>query len=155
MTVGWDVWGRPEPFPPLIASTPQGIALSFALAFFGALWPDTDIKSKSQQLIYRLFFLLDLLLLIEKFYFYSALLGLFVMLPLLGKHRGWTHSRLTMFLLPAPLLIAPMYLDQAPANLVGLPYYLAAMIGYGTHLHLDGRLIRKHKKRIAHRTNSK
>ena len=80
------------------------------------------------------------------------------MLPLIGNHRGWTHSKLTMLLLPAVFLILPIYFQRdqldgyellAAQNLVllkdGLPFYTASLIGYATHLHLDGILLRSRK----------
>ena len=76
------------------------------------------------------------------------------MLPLIGNHRGWTHSKMTMLLLPTVFLILPVYFQRdqfdpddllAAQNLVllrdGLPFYIASVIGYATHLHLDGILL--------------
>ena len=139
-----------QDFPPLIPHSLEGIFASFGLALFTSLWPDVDIKSKSQRLIYLLLFILDLLLILEGAYLASALLGLLLILPLLGKHRGWTHSRWSMVLLPSPLLWIPMYLNGSLSVFTGLPYYLAAVIGYATHLFLDAHLLpwqRRRRKR--------
>lgn len=122
---------------------PTGLGQTLAclgLAFAASLFPDTDIKSKSQRWLYRGLFLINLGLILRMRYEWSAMLGLVAMVPLLGKHRGWTHSCLTMLLLPLPLLLYPMYRAHQIAHLAGLPYYLAAVVGYATHLYLDGVL---------------
>jgi hypothetical protein len=130
----------------------------FIIAVLSGLWPDVDIKSKSQRICYRIFIGLNLVLIFRGYYAESAVLGLFAMLPLIGKHRGWTHSRLTMLLLPGIFLLLPIYFNldafnfrepTAPENLqlikTGLPFYTASLIGYATHLQLDGILLRSRK----------
>ena len=127
----------------------------FIIATLSGLWPDVDITSKSQQIFYRIFLVFNAILILRGHYIESAVFGSFAMLPLIGKHRGWTHSKLTMLLLPAAFLVLPLYfqgaqidLDNLPSsdnlNLIkiGLPFYTASLIGYGTHLHLDGILLR-------------
>lgn len=140
---------------PIIAFDLWRIVACFLIAVLSGLWPDVDIKSKSQRLFYRIFLIADIGLLFKQMYMESALLGFFAILPLIGKHRGWTHSRLIMFLLPLPFLLSPMYVPIEPfrisairldyTNISGLPFYLASLIGYGTHLQLDGILFRKKK----------
>ena len=140
----------------------------FAVAVLFSLWPDVDIKSKSQRIFYRLLFVLNLVLIVFfQRYLESALLGLFAMLPILSKHRGWTHAKLTMILLPGVSLLIPIYAGYAEwgtdGDLItslyalptwdgltvalrsGLPFYVACFIGYATHLHLDGILFRSRK----------
>jgi hypothetical protein len=76
------------------------------------------------------------------------------MLPMLGKHRGWTHSRITMILFPMIFIILPLYLHKeiinienwlSPTNFglvrTSIPFYVAGLIGYATHLHLDSVLL--------------
>jgi len=152
--------------PPVRA--PLQIIGCFAVAVLFGLWPDVDIKSKSQKIFYRVLFLLNVVLIVffQK-YLESALLGLFAMLPIMSKHRGWTHAKITMILLPGVFLLIPIYTDYAEwvsgANLTsdfyglrdwedlpdalrrGLPFYVAGFIGYATHLHLDGILFRSQK----------
>lgn len=140
LSAGWHA-SRPDSLPvPLVPETLRQALICLALAFIASLFPDTDIKSKSQKLIYRMLFIVDAVLVLRMQYEWAAVLGLFAMFPLLGKHRGWTHSRLTMLLLPAPFLAYPMAQSGAPSDFTGLPYYLAAVIGYATHLALDGIL---------------
>ena len=87
------------------------IVIYAAIAIMFALWPDVDIKSIGQKLFYTIFFVTDVVLI---FYFKeletAAYFGLLIILPILAKHRGWTHSRITAILLPTPLMLAPMYL---------------------------------------------
>ena len=152
--------------PPVRA--PLQIIGCFAIAVLFGLWPDVDIKSKSQKIFYSVLFALNVVLIVflER-YLESALLGLFAMLPIMSKHRGWTHAKLTMILLPGVFLFVPIYAgypewrsgstfaaqfnalrdwDDLPhAVLSGIPFYVAGLIGYATHLHLDGILFRSRK----------
>ncbi len=140
----------------------------FAVAVLFGLWPDVDIKSKSQKIFYTVLFALNVALIVffQK-YLESALLGLFAMLPIMSKHRGWTHAKITMLLLPSVFLLIPIYAAHSEwktdGNLIntlkalqkwdglidtvrsGLPFYVASFIGYATHLHLDGILFRSRK----------
>ena len=149
-------------------TAPLKIIGCFAVAVLFGLWPDVDIKSKSQKIFYSVLFALNLVLIVflQK-YLESALLGLFAMLPIMSKHRGWTHAKTTMILLPSVFLLIPVYSahsewarDGNPADLLnailewdgvtdalrsGVPFYVASFIGYASHLHLDGILFRSRK----------
>jgi len=123
------------------------VALCVVIAVLASLAPDVDIKSKGQLLFYRGFLAVDVALLVLfytrqdlRFLEGAAFLGLLGVFPLLGKHRGWTHSRFALLLLPAPLIVLPLVVYGEPVWL-GVPYYLAGLIGYASHLHLDGRLL--------------
>ena len=161
VTQGWNLT-----IPPTAA--PLKIIGCFAVAVLFGLWPDVDIKSKSQKIFYSVLFAVNLVLIVflQK-YLESALLGLFAMLPIMSKHRGWTHARITMILLPGVFLLIPIYSAHSEwatdGNLVdlfkavaewdgltdtlrsGVPFYVASFIGYASHLHLDGILIRSRK----------
>ena len=156
--IGIFAFRLPTDWNPTVPLEPLKIAACFAIGVLSGLWPDVDTKSKSQQIFYRLFLISNAVLIYEGHYLISAFLGLFAMLPLIGNHRGWTHSKLTMLLLPAVFLILPIYFQRdqldgyellAAQNLVllkdGLPFYTASLIGYATHLHLDGILLRSRK----------
>lgn len=153
---------------PTIALAPLKVMGCFAIAVLFGLWPDVDIKSKSQKIFYTTLFGLNVVLIVfGQKYLESALLGLLAMLPIMSKHRGWTHARVTMVLLPGLFLLVPIYgaypewhgggtyLDAFNALLewedlpgvvlTGLPFYVASFIGYATHLHLDGILFRSRK----------
>ena len=158
---GWN------PTIPLITA-PLKIIGCFAIAVLFGLWPDVDIKSKSQKIFYSVLFIVNVVLIVflQK-YLESALLGLFAMLPIMSKHRGWTHAKITMILLPSIFLLIPIYSAHSEwttdSNLVdsfnalieweglaealrsGVPFYVASFIGYASHLHLDGILFRSRK----------
>ena len=117
------------------------IIIFAAIAVMFSLWPDVDIKSIGQKVFYTIFFVTDAILI---FYFQAhktaAFFGLLIILPILAKHRGWTHSRLTAVLLPTPLLLVPMYVFEGSLA-QGIPYYFAAVTGYFSHLFFDKKLI--------------
>ncbi len=125
--------------------------VAYPLALFGlclmfGLWPDVDTNSKGQDLFYALFFSVDVILIATRHFEEAAYLGLFAILPIIGKHRGWTHTWWAMVLIPSPLLILP-YLLFPERPLSGLPFYGAAVAGYLSHLVMDGMLIRWMKRR--------
>ena len=106
------IYGSPFDWNPTILMDPLGILACFTVALLFGLFPDVDIKSKSQKIFYSLLFVLNLsLILFFQRYLESAILGLFAMLPILSKHRGWTHSRITMILLPGLFLVIPLYVE--------------------------------------------
>ncbi len=119
----------PEDYPALAG------LMGFCLA--GALFPDIDTKSKGQYLFYAALLALDVGLLWRRQYQWAAWLGLVAIIPGVTPHRGWTHSVWAMFLVPLPLLAIPAWLYGEP-HLDYLPYYLACVAGYFSHLLLDG-----------------
>ncbi len=112
-----------------------GILLSITLLF--SLWPDVDTKSKGQLVFYRIFVVIDIALILLQKHQEAAYLGLFAMLPLIGKHRGWTHSLLASILIPTPFIWLPV-LYTGKFSYEGLAYYLAALAGYLSHRFIDG-----------------
>ena len=112
----------------------------FGLCLMFGLWPDVDTNSKGQNLFYSLFFVVDVVLIGTQKFEEAAYLGLFCILPAIGKHRGWTHSYWAMLLIPSPLLVLP-YLLAPERPLAGLPFYGAAVVGYFSHLVMDGMVI--------------
>jgi len=114
----------------------------FVVAVLFGLWPDIDTNSKGQDIFFGIAFLADILLIVNGRIEAAAYLGLVAMTPILSHHRGWTHSRWAMLLVPAPLIIIP-YLYRPSVLLPALLIYGAAVVGYFSHLLLDG-LIFKH-----------
>ena len=113
----------------------------YAAIIMFSLWPDVDIKGLGQKVFYSIFFITDVILI---FYFQhfkaAAYFGLIIILPILAKHRGWTHYRITAILLPLPLVLVPLFVfDGTLAE--GLPFYFAAVTGYFSHLFFDKILI--------------
>ena len=118
-------------------SIEKGVCL-FTITLMAALFPDIDTDSKGQNIFYSLFLLLDVYLILDKSYKYAAILGLLVMLPVLSRHRGWTHTLWAMFLIPAPIIVLPWLLFGAKLSKL-LIYYAFAVAGYFSHLVIDGK----------------
>ena len=116
------------------------VALLLLICLLAALWPDVDTRSKGQNIFYGAFLLIDIFLLYRGDYRRAAFLGLFALLPIVGRHRGWTHTLWAMALIPLPLLLIPM-LACKDFDLSGLPYYLAGVTGYFSHLLLDRKFL--------------
>jgi len=114
------------------------ILICFALCVLGAMVPDTDIKSKSQRVIYFLLVPVDLVLILFMYYKEAAILGFFAILPNILKHRGQLHSRSAAIILPLPLLIIPIVATgKMEYQQLGVSYYIAAVFGYMSHLVAD------------------
>lgn len=120
----------------------QALVAILVLSTLFALFPDIDTNSKGQNIFYALALGVDVLLIWNGNIQAAAYLGLIAMLPVVGKHRGWTHSKLAMLLVPLPIFVVP-YLYSRSALQIALIYYGAAVVGYFSHLLLDG-LIFKH-----------
>lgn len=115
----------------------QVFAAFFVLSILFALFPDVDTNSKGQDIFIGLAFFTDILLILNGNYQAAAYLGLIAMLPIVSHHRGWTHARWAMFVVPSPLIILPVLYDERlliPAAV----YYIASVSGYFSHLLLDG-----------------
>jgi len=124
-----------------------------ALGF--SLLPDIDTASIPQRWFYRIsLFALGYLYWVEAF---LGLFGLsvFLVLPILGRHRGWTHSKVILPVLFAALLwgyqwsqlarssfLSPSFMDAVSLYPNILPYLLAAFLGHWTHLVLDSKYLR-------------
>ena len=112
------------------------LPICLVLSYLFALFPDTDIKSISQRVIYLIWFVLDAILILYKYYREAALIGLLAMLPQLTKHRGWTHSWMAALIVPTPLLAIPVILTM-DLDAIGVSYYTAGVFGYASHLWAD------------------
>ncbi len=122
-------------------------AVLLGLAVMFGLWPDVDTNSKGQNLFYSIFFAVDVALIAMREFEWAAYLGLFAILPILGKHRGWTHTYWAMVLIPSPLLVLP-YVLFPERSLAGLPFYGAAVVGYFSHLFMDGLVVAFPRRRV-------
>lgn len=117
----------------------QFVAGLFVIAILFGLWPDIDTNSKGQDIFYAIAFILNILLIASGNIEASAYFGLIAMTPVISKHRGWTHSKLAMVLVPLPIFLA-MYFYRESLFLTGLLVYGSAVVGYFSHLLLDGRV---------------
>lgn len=122
-------------FGPLHPEPLHAAALLTTCALAG-LFPDVDTSSKGRPLFYGLLALLDLVLLVNAEYKWAALVGLVAMLPALGNHRGWTHTWWAMLATPLVILAVPLVLFEFSWQTLA-PFYVAAVLGYFTHLALD------------------
>jgi membrane-bound metal-dependent hydrolase YbcI (DUF457 family) len=139
------VWGLASTSAAAALPLPQRVLTGAGMIATGvlfALFPDVDIKSRGQLLFYRLFIAADVLLIASGSYALAAYFGLLALVPIISRHRGWTHSVVAMLLVPLPILAIPMYLARSAA-LDGLPFYLAAVTGYLSHLLADGMVFRR------------
>ncbi|MEA4856453.1 MAG: metal-dependent hydrolase [Solidesulfovibrio sp.] len=105
-------------------------------SILGGLFPDVDTDSKGRRFFYGAALVVDAFLIFREQYRYAAALGFCALLPAIGSHRGWTHSWWAALLIPSSVLLAPMLLLGLPWKPF-LPYYLATVLGYFSHLLLD------------------
>ncbi|GAB7080374.1 metal-dependent hydrolase [Megalodesulfovibrio paquesii] len=101
-----------------------------------SIFPDVDTNSKGQHLFYALLAVVDMVLMAQERYKWSAILGFIAMLPAISRHRGFTHRWWAALLIPALVCALPLWFYQLPWQAV-LPGYLAAVLGYLSHLVLD------------------
>lgn len=120
----------------------QLLAGLFITAILFGLWPDVDTNSAGQNLFFAIAFTVDVLLIVTGRFEAAAYLGLLAMTPIIGKHRGWTHSFWAMLLVPLPIVLVT-YAYNPQKGGMGLVIYGAAATGYFSHLLLDGRVFRK------------
>lgn len=122
-----------------ILSDWQLVAGMYVVAMLMGLWPDIDTNSKGQDIFFGTAFVFDILLISQGYIVAAAYLGLLAMTPIIGKHRGWTHSRWAMVLVPLPIVAVP-YMNDMSILTTYLIFYGAAVAGYFSHLLLDGKI---------------
>lgn len=115
----------------------QALAAVFVIAMLFALFPDVDTNSKAQDIFFWLIFIVDVLLIWNGYFIAAAFLGLIAMLPILTHHRGWTHAKWAIVLVPLPIVLVPL-LYSSTLLPIAVVYYGAAVTGYFSHLLLDG-----------------
>ncbi len=119
----------------------QATVAVMVLSVLFALFPDIDTNSKGQDIFYAIALTFDVLLLWNGNLQAAAYLGLIAMLPIVGKHRGWTHSKTAMLLIPLIIVVVP-YLYNEKMLPISIVYYGAAVAGYFSHLLLDGLIVK-------------
>lgn len=115
----------------------QSIFAIIVIAILFGLFPDVDTNSKAQDLFFWIVFPLTIILLWSGNIEAAAYLGLISMLPIIGHHRGWTHKKWAMIVVPLPILLVPYLYNDAILPISAI-YYGAAVAGYFSHLLLDG-----------------
>ena len=131
----------------------------WSVAFFMALFPDLDTSSIPQRWSYRIILLMLLYFLIEKKMDYFVVTAIISVLPLIDKHRGWTHWKITPWIISIAFAIILEYYRSNSnwfssyrwKNVVNtLEYYwiyiIASAIGHYTHLILDSHRLRRFAK---------
>lgn len=111
-----------------------------AITVLFALFPDVDTNSKGQFIFYGMILIFDSIFLALKEYKLASIIGFLALLPVLGKHRGWTHTIWAMAAVPLPLIILPCLVLELDVG-AALPYYLAAVTGYLSHLIIDRKFL--------------
>jgi hypothetical protein len=119
----------------------QLLAGLFVVAVLFGLFPDIDTNSKGQDIFFGIAFVAEIILVLTGKFEPAAYLGLLAMTPIVGKHRGWTHSKIAMVLVPLPIVLIP-YLHNKHVWTLGVLIYGAAVAGYFSHLLLDGLIIK-------------
>jgi membrane-bound metal-dependent hydrolase YbcI (DUF457 family) len=119
----------------------QLVAGLYVVAVLFGLFPDIDTNSKGQDIFYGIAFVTEIILVLTGKFEPAAYLGLLAMTPIVGKHRGWTHSKLAMILVPSPIVLIP-WLHNHHVLTLAVVLYAAAVAGYFSHLLLDGLIIR-------------
>ncbi len=123
----------------------------FVLTLIMSLFPDLDTASVPQRWFFRSAFALLVVLLLLRQMDLFAIITLVLLLPLLHRHRGWTHSKITPIVISIFMLLAlgyiriPHLLDRLSVDLLVSLFrdtwvvVLACIIGHYTHLLLDSR----------------
>ena len=105
-------------------------------ALAGSLFPDVDIKSKGQKLLYRFLLLLFLVLLVAGHVQVFILMSILAVVPMVVRHRGLFHK--LWFVIGFPLIIALCLGAYFPAYRYILLYDAIFFIaGAVSHLWLD------------------
>lgn len=115
----------------------QAMAAVFVIGILFGLFPDVDTNSKAQDIFFGFAFIIDVLLIWSRHILAAAYLGLIAMLPIVTHHRGWTHTKWAMVVVPLPILVIPWLYDVKLLPISAV-FYGAAVSGYFSHLFLDG-----------------
>ena len=133
---------------PFIKPMPYEIVALTCLFF--SLFPDLDISSIPQRWFYRCLFIGLIILAFSGYWKLATYIAIVSMLPLLSKHRGWTHHPLTTFTFPLFIVLCYAFvLENYQINWktssiiidVLQKYgwlYIASVFGWWTHLWSDG-----------------
>ncbi len=117
----------------------------FGLTLFFSLFPDLDTASIPQRWFFRIVLATMLVLAWYERYRLAALLGVIAILPVIDRHRGWTHWRTAPVLIPTILYLLFGFWNGGEEGSFGWQYLLnnkmyllACALGWYVHLVLDG-----------------
>lgn len=130
-----------------ITEIAEPIVLAF-ICFFMSLFPDFDTASIPQRWFYRALLVLVIYLYSLSEYEMIALCAFIAPLPLLHKHRGWTHWKITPFVIS--IIIVLLYdqekglLEQdVVVTVMNYAMFVVAVVsGHYTHLLLDSKFFK-------------
>jgi hypothetical protein len=129
------------PYMPLTYSA----GLAILSCFFFSLYPDLDIASVPQRWFFRIMLVLSLVLFYKGMFEILSIILMVSIIPLVHKHRGFTHWISTSITLPIALcfliesrVVGPV-IDGKSFIEKYFVYIIASMIGWWTHLILDRR----------------
>lgn len=102
----------------------------------GSLFPDVDIKSKGQKLLYRFLFILFFFLVITQRYQMLIFISILAVVPMIVRHRGLFHKLWFVTLLPFlfAFCITIYFPDYQSIILYDVLFFIAGAI---SHLWLD------------------
>ena len=133
----------------------QTLIALFITTLFMSLFPDLDTASIPQRWFFRgMFLTLTFLFFTEQMEIFS-ILAFVSLLPVMHKHRGWTHWKITPWLIILFLIIVFEYFRFRSSLLSQLSvkhiialmeefwmYVFACVLGHYTHLLLDSQHIK-------------
>ena len=130
---------------PLMIASP---AILFVFCLFMSLFPDLDTASIPQRWFYRLMFVLLPFLLYKGEQDLFNIAAIISISPLLHKHRGWTHWKIT----PWVIGVFTLYLYDISSNHTSINnsfllknvvfFFSSVVLGHYTHLLLDSKSIK-------------
>ena len=126
----------------------------YVTTLFMALFPDLDIGSIPQRWFFRGIFLLLVILYFQRQMELFSFFAFVAILPVMHKHRGWTHWKITPWLISLFLAVIIEYFETKGdwagnfswENVLSFlqefwGYVFACVLGHYTHLLLDSRKI--------------
>ncbi len=124
----------------------------FSSACLMSLFPDLDSSSVPQRWFYRVVFFGLTILFYKQQMDWFTVLAFIAILPVVHRHRGWTHHKITPFLVSIFLAIVLEYYHHKTGrfgnlsvdSLVGFfriywIFVFACVFGHYAHLFLDSR----------------
>ncbi len=127
----------------------------FLTTVFMALFPDLDTTSVPQKWFFRIMFVCMAVLFFNQEIELFAICAFASLLPVMHKHRGWTHWKLTPWLMAIFFAVIFEYFRIQEAWLTEFSwqkvwlflnhfwmYVFACVLGHYTHLLLDSRKLR-------------
>ena len=140
-----------------LSAVPALLALKVFLLTVGfSLYPDLDVSSIPQRWFFRGILVLLLFLVVSKYFRIASIIAIVAVLPLISKHRGWTHSVWSAILFPIFLFIGYQHLFVMKIGfdmkyfykmhkLLSINFWLvlSCSLGWLTHIYLDKLLFKK------------